>query len=98
MVPIIGGAAGSTPGQSHASCTNGHRLSPYEQNTQQSPGFGDSVVPQAAHSYKTTHRSSGIVSVAAWLHVGHVTVTLRSAIVLASHTGVRGKLPDVEHA
>jgi hypothetical protein len=30
-------------------CTGGHETEPYEQNTQQSPGFGRSVVPQPVH-------------------------------------------------
>jgi hypothetical protein len=41
---------GSVPGQSRSSCTNGHRLSPKEQNTQQSPAFGRKTAPHAGQS------------------------------------------------
>jgi hypothetical protein len=33
-----------------ASCTGGQGMSPNEQNTQQSPGFGFIRTPQPAHS------------------------------------------------
>ena len=38
--------------ESHASsvCRGGHRLDPYEQKTQQSPGLGRSTVPHPVHS------------------------------------------------
>lgn len=54
-----------------ASRLGGHGRSPYEQNTQQSPSFGLSLVPQDRQSKKRTHAFCGI---AAWLlvrHVGH---------------------------
>lgn len=31
-------------------CTGGHFMDPYEQNTQQSPGFGRNSVPHPVHS------------------------------------------------
>jgi hypothetical protein len=33
-----------------SACIGGHATEPYEQNTQQSPGFGLSFVPQPPHS------------------------------------------------
>ena len=38
--------------QPRSACTGGHGVSPWEQNTQQSPGFGFSSAPQAGQSQK----------------------------------------------
>jgi hypothetical protein len=53
---------------------DGHRALPYEQNTQQSPGFGRSISWQLAHSWKKRHASLGISISWAWLQRGHVSV------------------------
>ncbi len=50
LAVVHDGKAESTPGHSHASCTDGQRLSAYEQNTQQSPDFGRSTVWHRSHS------------------------------------------------
>jgi hypothetical protein len=59
-------------------CLNGQGLLPYEQYTQQSSGFGFSIVPQFGHSAKYTQRSVGIVSAQREEQDGHVIVTLKS--------------------
>jgi hypothetical protein len=46
-----------------ASCTGGQGMSPNEQKTQQSPGFGFMRTPQPGHSKKNRHASIGISSV-----------------------------------
>jgi hypothetical protein len=43
--------------------------------------FGLIVVAQAGHAHKTTHRSAGIVSAAAWPQAGQVIVTNSSAML-----------------
>jgi hypothetical protein len=81
------GTAGMIKGQAKADLTHGfrrsftsrfaateHFRSAYEQNTQQSPGLGFSMIPQARHSYKKTHRSVGIVSLAVCPQAGQVIV------------------------
>jgi hypothetical protein len=54
-------------------------LSPYEQNTQQSPGFGVITASQAAHWWIATQPLVGIVSIDAWPQAGHVRVAASSA-------------------
>jgi len=44
------------------SCLGGQGIVPYEQNTQQSPGFGCTSARQAGHSQNRTHESVGMVS------------------------------------
>jgi hypothetical protein len=55
----------------------GHFTEPKEQNTQQSPGWGLSRVPQPLHSWKNRHVSVGIVSALACPHFGHVSTDSR---------------------
>ena len=45
---------------------------PYEQKTQQSPGFGRSSTPQPLQSKKYMHASVGMDSIDACPHSGHV--------------------------
>lgn len=71
---------GSGPGQMVPSCSNGQRLSPYEQKTQQSPGLGDRMTWHPAHSWKATHPLVGIVSTEVCPQAGQVRVTVRSAM------------------
>ena len=81
MPPFPRLASGFAWGSDHhwlESCRNGHGLLPYEQYTQQSPGFGFSIVPQVGHSAKYTQRSVGIVSTQWDEQDGHVIVTLKS--------------------
>ncbi|AIF47582.1 hypothetical protein HY57_10025 [Dyella japonica A8] len=52
----------------------GHGTEPYEQNTQQSPAFGFSSAPQAAHSWKNTQAFVGMTSTLWWPHSGQVSV------------------------
>src|SRR5579859_4511005 len=58
-------------------CIGGQRTEPYEQNTQQSPGFGLRRTPQASQSWKNRQASRGIGSVAAWPQCGQVIVLSR---------------------
>lgn len=51
-------------------CTGGHGTSPYEQKTQQSPGFGRTVMPQRGQTQRTRQASVGIVSRAVAPHAG----------------------------
>ena len=60
-----------------ASWTGGHLTEPYEQKTQQSPGFGRSNVRHPAHSWKWRHASTGITSTAANPQRGHVRTESR---------------------
>jgi hypothetical protein len=50
------------------------RIEPYEQKTQQSPGFGRSVMPHAGHVQKNRHASAGIRSSTRARHSGQVRV------------------------
>jgi hypothetical protein len=43
------------------SCIGGHGTLPYEQNTQQSPGFGLISPPHLSQAWKKQHASTGIV-------------------------------------
>jgi hypothetical protein len=43
-------------------CRGGHGVSPYEQNTQQSPAFGASTSPHAGQSKKNWQASVGIMA------------------------------------
>ena len=43
------------------SCIGGHGTLPYEQNTQQSPGFGLISSPHLSQAWKKQHASTGIV-------------------------------------
>lgn len=63
------------PGQAQQGpdcCIGGHLLVPYEQYTQQSPGFGLSTVLHCSHSYSHIQASVGIVSSFLCPHAGHV--------------------------
>jgi hypothetical protein len=40
----------TSPSPERCAWTGGHGEEPYEQNTQQSPGFGLSLAPQPVHS------------------------------------------------
>jgi len=51
----------------------GQGTEPYEQNTQQSPGLGESTTLQFEHSWNHWHESVGIVSVSLWPHSGQVS-------------------------
>ena len=44
--------AGSVHAPARATWIGGHGTDPYEQNTQQSPGFGFRVAPQVMHAKK----------------------------------------------
>lgn len=57
-----------------ASCMGGHGASPYEQNTQQSPGFGCSNTPHAGQSQKNWQASVGMRAVVAAPQAGQVIV------------------------
>lgn len=58
--------------QAWCCCTGGQGTSPYEQNTQQSPGKGRSIAWQFAHSKKNWHASTGMCVVCSNLHSGQV--------------------------
>jgi hypothetical protein len=60
-----------------ARLNRGHGTDPYEQNTQQSPAFGQSMTPHPAHSWKNTQASVVISSHAAWPHSGQRSRDLR---------------------
>jgi hypothetical protein len=64
-----------------SSWMGGQGTSPYEQNTQQSPGSGRIVAPQASQCATTTQASSGIVRADAAPQLGQVSVD-RSRIVI----------------
>jgi hypothetical protein len=49
----------------------GHGTDPYEQKTQQSPGFGRSIAPHCTQSWKKMHAFSGIVSSVTLPQDGH---------------------------
>lgn len=72
--------------QLRSACFGGQGTSPYEQNTQQSPGSGFSTVPQDGQSQKNWQASVGMDVRVAVPHSGHV-------IVLSS-TGVRRDLSN----
>jgi len=54
--------------------TGGHGTSPYEQKTQQSPGWGRRVVSHAGQVQKNWQLSVGISTSVFVPHSGHVTV------------------------
>lgn len=58
---------------------------PYEQYTQQSPGFGLSRVLQCSHAQNQTHASVGMVSLFMCPHTGHVMVDSRTIAFIALH-------------
>jgi hypothetical protein len=58
-------------------CTGGQGTVPYEQNTQQSPGFGRITVLQAVHAQKYTQASVGIGASRAVPQCGHVITDRR---------------------
>jgi hypothetical protein len=62
----------------------GHLMVPKLQKTQQSPGFGLSIVPQPAHSKKNTHALIGISSSLAAPQCGQVTTERVMVICLIS--------------
>jgi hypothetical protein len=64
------GTGRQQPAPRPSACTGGHGAEPYEQNTQQSPAFGRSIVPQPAHSWKNRHASVGIVNASSRPHAG----------------------------
>jgi hypothetical protein len=57
--------------------TAGQGVSPYEQNTQQSPNLAVSAAPQVRHWYRHRHERRSIVSTAGVRHFGHVIVVVR---------------------
>jgi hypothetical protein len=82
-MPVAGqfeNRAGTGPAHRVPSCTGGHRLSPKEQNTQQSPALGVSRAAQPAHWWKATQPLVGIVSTDVWPQDGHVSVDVSSAM------------------
>jgi hypothetical protein len=64
VIVVPGGGGGEIQQQRLPdSCTGGHGTDPHEQNTQQSPVFGRSRLPQCGQAWKNTHASTGMVSV-----------------------------------
>lgn len=63
-------------------CIDGQGTLPYEQKTQQSPDFGRSTVSHAGHVQKNWQLSVGMVAVVSVSHAGHVTVDVRSRLVI----------------
>jgi hypothetical protein len=61
----------------------GHGTSPYEQNTQQSPGCGFSSTPHAGHSQKNWQASVGMRALVAEPHSGQVSVLSSSNLEAA---------------
>jgi len=57
-----------------AAWIGGHGTEPYEQNTQQSPGFGRSVAPQPAQVWKNRHASVGMSSDFSTAQCGQVMI------------------------
>ena len=69
--------------QSRASWTGGHLTDPYEQKTQQSPGFGVRSDWHPAHLWKYRQESVGIVSTDVnpqWGHLSSDASTVRGCI------------------
>jgi hypothetical protein len=66
------------------SCIGGQRTVPYEQYTQQSPGFGLSTAWQHSHSYDHWQASVGIVSILTWPQSGHLNVVSVIAAFMSS--------------
>jgi hypothetical protein len=60
------------------SCLGGQATLPYEQNTQQSPGFGVSSALHCSHSWNHRQASVGMVSSFAYPHAGHVRIERRT--------------------
>lgn len=65
---------------------DGHGASPYEQNTQQSPGLGFSCAAHAGHSQKNWQASTGMRTRVAEPHSGQVTVLSSCNVRAASST------------
>ena len=65
-------------------------MSPYEQNTQQSPGFGRTMVRQTGQLQKATQAVVGISSEAVWPHDGQVIVESR----IARASSILGESPQ----
>ena len=84
--PVVIGNRRCYRKQLRSACFGGQGKSPYEQNTQQSPGSGFSTVPQDGQSQKNWQASVGMDVRVAVPHSGHV-------IVLSS-TGVRCDLSN----
>lgn len=75
------------PQHPRSACTGGQGTSPYEQNTQQSPGLGLSSAPQAGQSWKNRQASVGMVSTDRCPHCGHVSVLCRHGSRMGSGRG-----------
>lgn len=60
--------------QLRSDCLGGQGMSPYEQNTQQSPDSGFSIAPQDGQSQKNRQASVGMSARVAVPHPGHVIV------------------------
>ena len=62
-------------------CSGGHRLSAYEQNTQQSPDRGFSVDSQFSQSKKNWHASAGISAICAWPQTGQASFAVIEVVM-----------------
>ena len=65
----------------------GQGMVPYEQKTQQSPGFGRSTAPHAGQSQKNWQLSVGMAASVTAPHPGHVMVETSAISAMRSKWG-----------